>query len=77
MGDRERLRMLARFGHVLEWTANAIVSFYNLLVSVVPDELTKEMRPWIIGMLLVFAGVVFLIGRALRYIFAGFAVTLT
>jgi hypothetical protein len=65
--------MLARLGHVPEWTANAIVSFSILLT----DELAKETRLWIIGVLLVFAGVVFLIGRALRYIFAGFTVTLS
>lgn len=32
------------------------------------DELAGETRPWIVGALLVFAGVVFIIGRALRYV---------
>ena len=49
--------MLAELEHVLEWTDNAIVSVSNLLASVV----TKQTMPLIIGMLLVFAGVVFLI----------------
>ena len=65
--------MLAPLGQFFEWAANTIVSFSILLAGVVHDE-----APWVIGgVLLIFAGVVFLIWRALRYVFAGLTVTLS
>jgi hypothetical protein len=73
--------MLARLGHILEWTANSIAGFSVLLAVAVlvfrtdccrggllfvlaSDDLAQETRPWIIGVLLVFAGGVFIIGHA-------------
>jgi hypothetical protein len=69
--------MLVRLERVLEWAANAIVSFSILLAGVISDELAKVTWPWIIGVVLIFAGVVFLIKRALPYIFSNFTVTLS
>ena len=60
--------MLGGLGYVLEWTDNPIEGVSNLWASVVRDELAKQMRPSIIGVLLVFAGVVFfnLVGASLH-----------
>jgi hypothetical protein len=65
--------MLTRLGHALEWTASAVVGFSVFLAG----ELAREPK-WIIFVLLISVGVVFLlIRRVLRYIFAGFTGTLS
>lgn len=58
---------LQRFGHVLGWagTAGAILCAGGAVVFLVDRELEAS------GIVAAYAVVLFLLGRALRYIFAG------
>jgi hypothetical protein len=58
--------MLVRLGHVLGWVANILAALLLLFAFSVWRPGSDDYL-WILG----FAIVVFLIGRALRYIFAG------
>jgi hypothetical protein len=67
--------MAMRLGHVLGWTANLIALAFFGIFSVAALADTGPQSPaerfWMIVFFAVIAGIIWLIGRGLRYVLAG------